>query len=76
MFLHTFTNIFVKENVWYLWLFPSLSSISLDYKTMEAWLPSWINANSTFVQYPFHCSFDMLLQTPYANSMRGLMFIV
>ena len=39
------------------------------YEAMEAWLPSWINANSTFVQYLFLCSFDMLLQTPHANCM-------
>ena len=39
------------------------------YETIEAWLSSWINANSTFVQYLFLCSFDMLLQTLYANCM-------
>ena len=39
------------------------------YETIEAWLSSWINANSTFVQYLFLYSFDMLLQTLYANRM-------
>ena len=39
------------------------------YETIEAWLSSWINANSTFVQYLFLYSFDILLQTLYANCM-------
>ena len=39
MFLHTFTNILVKEIVWYLSLFPSLSPIMLD--CMKRWKHSY-----------------------------------
>ena len=30
---------------------------------MGEWLTSWINVNSTSVQYIFLCSYDMLIQT-------------
>ena len=45
----------MKEILWYLCLFPSLSPILLPrlYETIEARLPFWIDANSTFVQYSF-----------------------
>ena len=52
--------------------FPNIARL---YETMEVWLPSWNNANSTYVQYLFLCAFDMLFQTPYANNMLGLMLI-
>ena len=59
-----------------MFIFITFLNIARLYEMMEAWLPSWINANSTFVQYLFLCSYDMLLQTSYANCMWGLMFIV
>ena len=56
-------------------IFPNIARL---YEKMEAWLPSWINANSTFVQYLPLCISYMLPQTPYANCMwdlNHLMFI-
>ena len=52
--------------------FPNIATL---YEMMEAFLPSLITENLTFVQYVFLCIFYMLLQTPCANCMRGLMFI-
>ena len=57
----------------YFYHFPNIARL---YEMMEAWLTSWINAKSKFVQYVFLWSFDMLLQTPYATCMWGLMFIL
>ena len=45
-------------------------NIASLFKMMEKWLPSWINAYSTSVQYLFLCSYDMLLQTSCQMHVR------
>ena len=39
---------------------------------MEAWLPSWINANSTFVQYLFLCRYDIGLFEMFSRWIWGI----
>ena len=46
-----------------MFIFITFLNIASLYETMEEWLPHWINANSTSVQYLFLSSYDMLLQT-------------
>ena len=46
-----------------MFIFIIFINIASLYERMEEWLPSWINATSTSVQYLFLCSYDMLLQT-------------
>ena len=76
MLLHTFTNIFVKEIVGYLCYFHLFINIASLYEMMEEWLPSWINATSTSVQYTYFFVVMICCSRHHANCMWGLMFIV
>ena len=46
-----------------MFIFIVFLKIASLYEMMEEWLPPWINATSTSVQYLFLCSYDMLLLT-------------
>ena len=54
-------------------LFINIASL---YEMMEEWLPSWINANSTSVQYTYFFVVMICCSRHHANCMWGLMFIV
>ena len=66
---HLYTHTGERNCLLSMFISITFHNIARLYEMMEGWLPPWIKANSTFVQYLFLCIFDMLLQTPYANCM-------
>ena len=60
---HLYKHICERNCLVFMFIFIIFHNITSLYEMMEEWLPSWINANSTSVQYLFLCSYDILLQT-------------
>ena len=66
---HIYKHIDETNGLVFMFISITFPNIATLYETMEAFLPSLITENLTFVQYLFLCIFDMLLQTPCANCM-------
>ena len=64
---HIYKHIDERNGLVFMFISITFPNIATLYEMMEAFLPSLITENLTFVQYLFLCIFDMLLQTPCAK---------